>query len=70
MWRATSLGTYRFWRDAGYVAGALLAGVAADAFGLSVAMQIVAVVTFLSGVVVAARLSETRPLAMSTRAVA
>jgi MFS family permease len=69
-WRATSLGAYRFWRDAGYVAGALLAGVAADTFGLSVAMQIVAVVTFLSGVVVAARLSETRPLAMSMRAVA
>ncbi len=69
-WRATSLGAYRLWRDAGYVAGALVAGAAADAFGLSAAMQIVAVVTFLSGVVVAARLSETRPLAMSTRAVA
>lgn len=65
-WRATSLGAYRLWRDAGYVAGALLAGAAADAFGLSVAMQVVAVVTFLSGVVVAARMSETRPLAMST----
>lgn len=64
-WRATSLGAYRLWRDAGYVAGALVAGAAADAFGLSVAMQVVAVVTFLSGVVVAARMSETRPPAMS-----
>jgi MFS family permease len=69
-WRATSLGTYRFWRDAGYVAGALLAGAAADAFGLSVAIQIVAAVTFLSGVLAAARMGETRLLAMSTRRLA
>jgi hypothetical protein len=65
-----ALGAYRLWRDAGYVAGALLAGAAADAFGLSMAMKIVAVGTFLSGVVVAVRLSETRPIAMSIRAVA
>ena len=69
-WRASSLGVYRLWRDAGYVAGALLAGAAADAFGLPAAMQMVALVTFLSGVVVAARLSETRPLAMSSRVLA
>jgi MFS family permease len=69
-WRATSLGAYRFWRDAGYVGGALLAGLAADAFGLSVAIQIVAAVTFLSGVLAAARMGETRPLALSTRRLA
>ena len=62
-WRATSVGVYRLWRDAGYVAGALVAGVAADAFGLSIAMEIVAALTFLSGLVVAARMSETRPVA-------
>jgi MFS family permease len=62
-WRATALGAYRFWRDAGYVAGALIAGVAADAFGLSIAMQIVAALTCLSGVVAGVRMSETRPLA-------
>lgn len=62
-WRATSVGVYRLWRDAGYVAGALVAGAAADAFGLPVAMQLVAALTFLSGVVVAARMSETRPIA-------
>jgi len=66
-WRATSLGVYRFWRDAGYVAGALLAGVVADAFGVPVAIQLVATLTFLSGVVVATRMSETRPLTISTR---
>jgi MFS family permease len=69
-WRATSFGVYRLWRDAGYVAGALLAGAAADAFGLSVSMQIVAALTFVSGVVVAVRMSETRPPSMSTRMVA
>jgi MFS family permease len=62
-WRARSLGVYRLWRDAGYVAGALVAGGAADAFGLPVAMQIVAVLTFLSGVVAAVRMAETRPIA-------
>jgi MFS family permease len=60
-WRATAVGVYRLWRDAGYVAGALVAGTVADAFGLPVAMQVVAALTFLSGVVVAARMSETRP---------
>lgn len=61
-WRATAVGVYRLWRDAGYVAGALVAGSAADAFGLPVAMQVVAALTLLSGVVVAARMSETRPI--------
>jgi MFS family permease len=61
-WRATSVGVYRLCRDAGYVAGGLVAGVAADAFGLPVAMQVVAALTFLSGAVVAARMSETRPI--------
>jgi MFS family permease len=64
-WRATSVGVYRLWRDAGYVAGALVAGAAADAFGLTVAMQIVAAITFLSGTVVAARMAETRPVAQA-----
>lgn len=29
-WRATSLGVYRMWRDAGYGFGAILIGVTAD----------------------------------------
>jgi MFS family permease len=66
-WRATSLGVYRFWRDAGYVAGALLAGVVADAFGVPVAIRLVATLTFLSGLVVATRMSETRPLTITRR---
>lgn len=34
-WRGAATGVYRLWRDLGYVAGALLAGVMADAFGVS-----------------------------------
>ena len=49
--RATALGVYRFWRDSGFIAGALLAGAFADLFGFSVAIQIVAALTVASGVV-------------------
>ncbi len=58
-WRGSSVGVYRLWRDLGYAIGALLAGVTADVFGLSVAMWAVAALTFASGVVVAVRMSET-----------
>jgi len=37
----------------------LLAGVTADVLGLTVAMWVVAVITFMSGVVAAVRLDET-----------
>ena len=48
--RATSLGVYRFWRDSGFMVGAIFAGSVADLFGLSVAIQSVAVLTVASGV--------------------
>jgi MFS family permease len=51
--RATSLGVYRFWRDGGAVAGALLAGAVADLFGLEPAIYVVAGLTLVSGVVAA-----------------
>jgi MFS family permease len=60
-WRASSVGVYRLWRDLGYALGALLAGFAADVFGLAGAMWVVAAITSLSGVVVAVRLRETVP---------
>jgi MFS family permease len=60
-WRARSVGVYRLWRDAGFVAGALLAGGIADAFGLLAAIWAVAALTAASGIVVAARMYETRP---------
>ncbi len=58
-WRASSVGVYRLWRDLGYAVGALLAGITADAFGLPVAMWVVAALTLISGFVVALRMTET-----------
>jgi MFS family permease len=58
--RATAVGTYRLWRDLGYVVGAFLAGVTADAFGMDAAVLVVAGLTFLSGALVALRASPQR----------
>jgi MFS family permease len=58
-WRASSVGVYRLWRDLGYAAGALLAGITADVLGISAAIWLVAAVTFASGAVVAMRMRET-----------
>jgi MFS family permease len=59
-WRARAVGTYRLWRDAGFAAGAVLAGVVADAFGVRAAVWVVAALTALSGLVVVMRMYETR----------
>ncbi len=58
--RASVVGVYRFWRDSGYVAGALLAGIAADAFSFEAAIAIIAGLTALSGLWVAAEAPPTR----------
>jgi MFS family permease len=58
-WRASAVGVYRLWRDAGFAIGALLAGVVADAFGMGTAIWTVAGITAASGVVVAIRMYET-----------
>jgi MFS family permease len=57
-WRARSLSVYRFWRDLGYAIGALSAGLMADAFGFASAIGAVAVLTFVSGVLVAVFMRE------------
>jgi MFS family permease len=59
-WRGIAVGVYRLWRDLGYVAGALLAGVLADAFGIPPAINVVGVITMASGIAVAVRLREPR----------
>jgi MFS family permease len=51
--RAPVVGVYRFWRDSGYVAGGLLAGIVADAIDDGAAIALVAVLTALSGLWVA-----------------
>jgi MFS family permease len=58
-WRASAVGVYRLWRDLGYAIGALLAGTCADWLGLAGAMQVVAAVTFISGLAAALRMQET-----------
>jgi MFS family permease len=60
-WRARSVGVYRLWRDGGFAVGAILAGVIADAAGITAAIWAVAVLTAASGVVVAVRMYETHP---------
>jgi MFS family permease len=60
-WRASALGVYRLWRDLGFAAGAILAGVLADAFGAATAIGAVAALTVLSGLVVLVRMAETMP---------
>jgi MFS family permease len=52
-WRARSLSVYRFWRDLGYAIGALSAGIIADIFGMAWAVEVIAALTFVSGVIVA-----------------
>ncbi|MFG3043194.1 MFS transporter [Streptomyces sp. NPDC048330] len=52
-WRANALGTYRFWRDIGYAAGALIAGVLADTLGLDATVIAAAVLTAASGLLAA-----------------
>jgi len=58
-WRASAVGVYRLWRDLGYAAGALVAGITADLFGLAAAVWLVAGITALSGLVAARRMNET-----------
>jgi MFS family permease len=64
-WRASAIGVYRFWRDAGFAVGAIVAGVLADAFGYAAAIGSIAILTALSGLVVALRMYETLPAHLS-----
>jgi MFS family permease len=58
-WRSSAVGVYRLWRDLGYVVGALAAGALADAFGMRLAIEVVAALTLASGALVAVRMRET-----------
>jgi predicted MFS family arabinose efflux permease len=51
---------YRWWRDLGFAAGAVVSGVLADAFGLRAAVWAIAALTAASGLLAAARMYETR----------
>lgn len=58
-WRATSLGVYRFWRDLGFVFGAIGIGFLADLFGLNIAIHLVAILAIVSGIFVLIIMKET-----------
>ena len=60
-WRASAVGVYRFWRDLGFAAGALLSGLVADLAGFDAAIWAVTGVTAVSGAVVMVRMYETHP---------
>jgi MFS family permease len=59
-WRATSLGVYRFWRDLGFVFGAIGVGFIADISNSSIAIQLVAWIAIGSGIFVLLIMKETR----------
>jgi len=64
--RARVVGVYRFWRDFGFVLGALIAGIGADAASPRAAIAVVAVLTGASGLAVAA--TPWRPVARAAPA--
>ena len=66
-WRSTAVGVYRLWRDGGYAAGALAAGLLADGLGVPLAIAVIGGLTFISGVVVLVRMYETLPAAAGSQ---
>src|ERR671910_65410 len=59
-WKATSLGVYRFWRDLGFVFGAIGVGFIADISSSGIAIQLVAWIAIASGIFVLLIMKETR----------
>jgi MFS family permease len=59
--RARTVGVYRFWRDFGFVLGALIAGFGTDVASPELAIVIVAVLTAASGLLVVATRWRPRP---------
>ena len=66
--RAQAVGIYRFWRDTGFVAGGLAAGIVADLAGNGGAIALVAALTTASGIWVAATRWQPRATASAARA--
>ena len=56
--RATTLGWYRFWRDLGYPAGALLAAIVSGAYGFVWAVYLAGGLTLVSGILAGVSLSD------------
>jgi MFS family permease len=54
--RAKGLSIFRFWRDSGYVFGAILAGLLADILGISITLILIAMITLFGGVLAEIRM--------------
>jgi MFS family permease len=65
-WRATSLGVYRFWRDLGFVFGAIGIGFIADISSSSIAIQLVAWIALASGIFVLIVMRENKRISSMT----
>ena len=52
-WRTNTMGVYRFWLDLEYAVGSLISSLIDDLLGIRAAIQVVAMLTLLSGVQVA-----------------
>ncbi|HEY1115862.1 MAG TPA: MFS transporter [Chitinophagaceae bacterium] len=65
--RAQGLSIFRFWRDSGYVIGALLSGVLADAFGFGTTFIVVAGITASAGALAQVRMCCTQKLLWRSR---
>jgi len=61
VWRGSAVGVYRLWRDLGFAFGAIVAGLLADLFNISVAVLAIGGLTFISGLIVATVMYETLP---------
>jgi len=66
-WRASAVGVYRLWRDAGFAIGAILTGIVADLAGPTSAIWLVAGLTLASGLVVVQRMTETHAAGSNRR---
>ncbi|MFL1894759.1 MFS transporter [Aquimarina sp. 2-A2] len=56
--RAESIGTFRLWRDLGYAIGAVVSGIIADLFGVSMAILTIGGITILSAMVIKYRMPQ------------
>jgi len=61
--RGESIGTFRLWRDLGYVIGAILSGILADFFGLVAAILAIGTLTIASSLVILFRM----PIELSSK---
>ncbi|WP_114783328.1 MFS transporter [Botryobacter ruber] len=65
--RPQALGIFRFWRDFGYVAGALAAGIFSDLFGTGTVLLGTATLTIVAGLVAETRMCCTKKILWRSR---